>query len=64
MDLRFNVLRDFCGGIATVFPNTATVEADFSNISWEKDDSRTGLTDLSLEGILQCKQWKLLESLV
>ena len=64
VDLRFNVLRDFCGGIATVFPNTAMVEADFSNISWEKDDSRTALTDLSLEGILQCKQWKLLESLV
>ena len=64
VDLRFNVLRDFCGGIATVFPNTATVEADFSNISLENDDSRTALTGLSLEGILQCKQWKLLESLV
>ena len=61
---KFNVLRDFCGGIATVFPNTATVEADFSNISWEKDDSRTALTDLSLEGILQCKQWDLLNRLI
>jgi hypothetical protein len=60
---KFNMLRDFCGGIATVFPNTATVEADFSNINWEKDDTRTSLTDLSLEGILQCKQHDLLNSL-
>ena len=64
MDLRFNLLREFCDGIATVCPNTATVEADFPNISWEMDDSRIATTDLSLEGILQCKQWKLLKSLV
>jgi len=57
-------LKDFCGGIATVFPNTATVEADFSNISWEKDDFRKSLTYLSLEGILQCKQYDLLSNLV
>ena len=28
--LKFTVLRDFCGGIALVFPNTAMVESDFS----------------------------------
>ena len=27
---RFNVLMDFCSGIATTFANTATVESDFS----------------------------------
>jgi hypothetical protein len=60
---RFDVLRDFCGGIATAFPNTATVESDFSNLKWEKDKFRMSLTDLSLEGILQCKQFQLLSSL-
>jgi len=52
MKPRFNVLRDFCEGIAIIFPNIAIVEADFSNISWKKNDSRMTLTDLSLEGIL------------
>jgi hypothetical protein len=31
---RFCVLRDFCGGIASTFANTATVESDFSILSW------------------------------
>ena len=57
---RFSVLRDFCGGIATAFPNTATVESDFSILEWEKDAYRMSLTDLSLEGILHCKQFNLL----
>ena len=61
---RFNVLKDFCGGIATVFANTASVEADFSLLSWEKDEYRMSLTDLSLEGIMQCKQFEVLSSLV
>jgi hypothetical protein len=61
---RFEVLRDFCGGIATVFANTASVESDFSIINWEKDLYRLSLTDLSLEGIMQCKQHKLLSLLV
>ena len=33
----FEILRDFCGGIATVFANTASVESDFSILGWEKD---------------------------
>ena len=60
---RFNALRDFCGGIATVFANTATVESDFSILGWEKDEYRMSLTDLSLEGIMQCKQFQLLSQL-
>ena len=54
---RFDILMDFCGGIATIFPNTATVESEFSMLSWEKDEYRKSLTDLSLEGIMQCKQF-------
>ena len=61
---RFEILRDFCGGIATVFPNTASVESDFSILSWEKDKYRLSITDLSLEGIMHCKQYDVLSSLV
>jgi len=60
---KFDILREFCGGIATVFPNTGTVESDFSVLGWEKDEYRQSLTDLSLEGIMQCKQFELLADL-
>lgn len=49
-------LVEFCGGLASVFPGTSTVESDFSVIGWEKDEYRFHLTDLSLEGILHTKQ--------
>ena len=29
---RFKILRQFCGGLATAFPNTTSVESDFSVI--------------------------------
>ena len=61
---RFNTLRDFCGGIVTIFANTATVESDFSILGWKKDEYRMSLTDLLLEGIMQCKQFELLAKLV
>jgi hypothetical protein len=61
---RFEILRDFCGGIATVFPNTASVESDFSILGWEKDRYRLSITDLSLEGIMHCKQYEILSFLV
>jgi hypothetical protein len=60
---RFDVLRDFCGGIATIFANTASVESDFSILGWEKDEYLMSLTDLSLEGVMQCKQFELLSKL-
>jgi hypothetical protein len=44
--------------MASIFPNTSTVEADFSVIGWEKNEYRHCLTDFSLEGILQMKQFK------
>ena len=52
------------GGIATVFLNTASVESDFSILSWEKDKYRLSITDLSLEGIMHCKQYEILSLLV
>jgi hypothetical protein len=52
---RFCSLREFCGGLATAFPGTSTVESDFSIVKWEKDVGRASLTDFSLEGILHAK---------
>ena len=47
---RFPLLEKFCGGLASVFPGTSSVESDFSVVKWEKDDNRIALTDFSLEG--------------
>lgn len=52
----YPLLVTFAGGLATTFPGTSTVESDFSVLGWEKDEYRTMLSDLSLEGILQAKQ--------
>ena len=51
----FEILRDFCGGIAAVFANTMSVESDFSILGLERDEYRLSMTDLSLEGVLHCK---------
>lgn len=60
---RFCSLREFCGGLATAFPGTSTVESDFSIVKWEKDVGRASLTDFSLEGILHAKQFKQMRSI-
>ncbi len=52
----FNQLRQFCDMLATVFPNTMSVESDFSILKWENDNNRPSMIDLTLEGIFQCKQ--------
>jgi hypothetical protein len=52
----FNQLCQFCGGLTTMFPNTTLIELDFSILKWEKDNNRSSMTDLTLEGIFQCKQ--------
>ncbi|KAH6564522.1 hypothetical protein BASA62_007859 [Batrachochytrium salamandrivorans] len=51
---RFPMLSLFCGGLASAFPNTSTVESDFSLLRYEKDDTRKCLTDFSLDGIFHC----------
>jgi hypothetical protein len=53
---RFLELMEFCGGLASPFPNTATVESDFSFLKWEKDLHRSNIINFSLEGILHCCQ--------
>ena len=60
---RLEILRDFYGGITAMCANTASVESDFSILGWEKDEYRLSLTDLSLEGVLHCKQFDAIEKL-
>jgi hypothetical protein len=43
------VLKQSCGGLASVFPGTATIESDFSALKWEFDEYRSRLTEFSLE---------------
>lgn len=60
----FQNLRAFCGGIATLFPGTCTVESDFSVLRWEKDNNfRKSLSDFGLEAILQAKQFLTIQQL-
>jgi hypothetical protein len=61
---RFAHLRAFCGGLATVFANTTSVESDFSILKWEMDEFRSSLMHLSLEGVLQAKQMALVRSIM
>jgi hypothetical protein len=60
---RFKHLCAFCGGLATIFPNTTLVESDFSILKWELDAFCTALMHLSLEGIMQAKQRAILKQL-
>ena len=60
---KYPLLCMFFGGLASIFPGTCTVESDFSVIGFEKDDYCAALTNFSLEGILQCKQFKLLHQI-
>jgi hypothetical protein len=60
---RFEALRAFSGNLATAFPNTTSVESDFSILKWEKDDNRKTMTNLSQEDIFQAKQRELVKSI-
>ena len=57
---RFSNLREFPGGLATVFPGTAVVESHFYALKYEKNSFRTSLLDLKLEGIMHSKQYNVL----
>ena len=58
------MLQEYCGGIATVMPGMATVEANFSLITWTKDSNSQSLTDFSLESIFHCQQYSQLDKLM
>jgi hypothetical protein len=57
---RFRQLRQFVGGLATIFANTTSVESDFSILKWTKTSDRSALSHLSVEGTFQAKQRELL----
>ena len=58
---RYPALCAFTGALASVFPGTSSVEADFFIIRWGKNDYWTSLTNFPLEGILHSKQYDLLK---
>ncbi|KAJ2825907.1 hypothetical protein FBU31_003582 [Coemansia sp. 'formosensis'] len=58
LQARYPVLCDFVGGLATVLPNSARVEADFSDLNRTLTSNRLALTDISLEGCLQASHYK------
>ncbi len=60
LGIRFATLRTFCGGLATLFPNSTPVESYFSILKWEKDPYHDNLLNLSLEGVFQTKQFDTL----
>ncbi len=61
---RFERMRSFCGGLATVLANTTSIESDFSILKWELDENCTTLMHLSLEGIFQANQRLVLQTLL
>ena len=61
---RFPSLHAFAGGLATVFPGTSTVEADFSRLRREKSLFRQNLSDFGLECVLHSQQHKELQTIV
>ncbi len=59
----YPLLEKFVGGLATIFPDTSTIEGDFSVMKYEKNKNRMNLIDASLEGILHAKQYHCMHSL-
>ncbi len=53
---QFEHLQMFCGGLANAFANITSVESDFSILKWEKYDFRQSMMNLTLDGIFQAKQ--------
>ena len=60
---KFSRLRSFVGNLATAFPNTAPVESDYNILKWEKDEFRSSMSHLTIEGIFQAKQFELIKKL-
>ena len=56
-------VESFVGGLATIFPNTAVVESDFSILGWEIDEYSKVLTDLTSEGAMHCKRFEVIQQL-
>jgi hypothetical protein len=60
---RFAKRRQFCGGLATFFPGTDTLESDFSVLKWERDGAaaarrRSLLVKVSRNANSLRRQWR------
>ncbi|GMF48780.1 unnamed protein product [Phytophthora fragariaefolia] len=55
----YDLLKQFCGELASTFPNNATVESDFSDLGWETDEYRRSITDFFTGG---CDAFQALQS--
>ena len=64
LEHKFDLLREYCGGIVSIMPGTATVEQNFSLISWSKDPNSWGMTNFTPESILHCQQHVRLDKLM
>lgn len=49
------LLHEYCGGIASVKAETASVESDLSLIYWTKDSRSNSMTNFTLGSIIYCK---------
>ena len=61
---KYDLLREYCGGIALVMPGTASVKSNFSLTNWTKEPNSQVLTDFLLESILHCKQFAKLDNVM
>ena len=57
-------LQGFAAGLATVMPTTSRVEADFSLMTYRRDDFCNNLSDFALEGVMHAKQLRRLQDAV
>lgn len=60
---RYSNLVEFCGGSATKFLGTSTVESDLSVPRWEKGNYCKSILDFGLEDVLQTRQYMQVEAL-
>ena len=56
-------LFEFSGGLATLYCGSSSVESDFSGINFIKDDYSSWLSNFSLAGQMNSKQYSLLKKL-
>jgi hypothetical protein len=57
--IQFLNLRLFACGLATVFlPGSSSVESDFSSMACDKNNYRSSLASISVEGQFHARQWE------
>ena len=57
----YKSLREICGNLSTISPNTSTVEEDFSVFIYENNNHKESLMNISLEVITQSKKQNIIQ---